>query len=300
MERVKIPLSKSPPTEVSTLQLRGKRLPIGSHTYLMGILNVTPDSFSDGGKYLKAKDAIRRLEVLIESGADIIDVGGESTRPGAPSVSLDEEIDRILPVLEAWKRKKRDTILSIDTSKSKIAEIALTHGASLVNDVTAMKGDSRMAEVVAHYEAGVVLMHMQGTPRTMQQNPTYQDIVSEISRFFEERMKEAIRSGIREEAIVLDPGIGFGKKTSHNVEILRRLRDFQRLGRPLLVGPSRKSFIGEILDLPVEKRLLGTAAAVALSILNGADMLRVHDVTEMKQVAKIADAIQRSDCEGRE
>lgn len=256
----------------------------------MGILNVTPDSFSDGGKYLEAEGAIGRLEAMIEEGADVIDVGGESTRPGSSPVSVKEEIRRVLPVLEAWQCKKRDAFLSIDTSKAEVAELALQHGASLVNDVTALRGDLRLGEVVAHYGAGLVLMHMKGTPRTMQEDPLYSNLISEIHRFFEERVEAALRAGIREEALILDPGIGFGKTASHNLEILRRLKELEVLNRPLLVGPSRKSFIGTVLDLPVEKRLFGTAAAVTVSILNGADMVRVHDVAEMKQVARIVDA----------
>ena len=297
MERLKVPLSKSPPG-TPLLRLRDKRLPLGNRTYLMGILNVTPDSFSDGGIYLKPEEAVRRLETLLEEDADFVDVGGESTRPGAAAVSVEEETRRILPILEAWKKEKRNSILSIDTSKSEVAETALQHGASVVNDVTALRGDSRMAGVVARYDAGVVLMHMRGTPRTMQENPTYTDVVSEIIHFFEETIREALRAGIREEGIILDPGIGFGKTASHNLEILRRLQEFRSLGKPLLVGPSRKSFIGEILNLPVGERLFGTAASVTASILKGADIVRVHDVEEMRQVARVADAIGRG-FEGR-
>ena len=292
MERLKTPLSKSPPGKVS-LRLREKTLPIGTRTYLMGILNVTPDSFSDGRIYLKPEDAVLRLETLLKSGADFVDVGGESTRPGSDPVSAEEETRRILPVLEAWKKKTRNAVLSVDTSKSEVAETAFRYGASLVNDVTALNGDSRMAEVVARHNAGVVLMHMKGTPRTMQENPVYADIVSEIIHFFEEAVQKALRAGIREDAIILDPGIGFGKKLSHNLEILRRLQEFRILGRPLLIGLSRKSFIGEILGLPVEKRLFGTAASLAAAIQNGADIVRVHDLEEMKQVVQMVDAIER-------
>ena len=298
MQRLKTTLHKVP-SLTSSLRLRDQLLPVGKKTYVMGILNVTPDSFSDGGKYLNAADAIHRLEVLIEGGADIIDVGGESTRPGAAPISAQEEIHRILPVLKAWNQEKRNAILSMDTSKSEVADVALQQGASLVNDVTALRGDPEMGRVVARYQAGVVLMHMKGTPRTMQKDPSYENIVSEIIRFFEQRMEEAISCGIQENSIILDPGIGFGKKLVHNLEILRSLREFKTLGRPLLVGPSRKSFIGEILDLPIGERLHGTAAAVAVSILNGADILRVHDVAEMKQVAKVVDALQGNDDEGR-
>ena len=266
MELLKFPLRKTLTTGVTPLCLRERILPIGaSYSYLMGILNVTPDSFSDGGKFLNPEEAVRRLERLIEEGADLIDVGGESTRPGATSVSSEEEIRRILPVLEAWGKKKREAILSIDTAKSEVAELALRHGASLVNDVTALRGDPRMMKVISRYHAGIVLMHMKGTPRTMQENPVYENIVLEIIQFFEERIHEAVRGGIRDNSIILDPGIGFGKTVSHNLEILRRLGEFKRLGKPVLIGPSRKSFIGQVLDLPIEKRLWGTAAAVAVS-----------------------------------
>lgn len=287
-------LLNSPPVPVSHLFLRGKTLPL-SRTVLVGILNVTPDSFSDGGKYLKTEDAVRRLEELVEEGAHGVDVGGESTRPGAEPVSAKEEIRRILPVLEAWQRKEREAFFSIDTYKSEVAEVALNHGASLVNDVTALRGDPRMAEVISRYQAGVILMHMKGEPRTMQADPIYEDVIFEIQTFFEEAIRRAVQGGIREEAIVLDPGIGFGKTLSHNLEILRRLKEFKVFGRPLLVGPSRKSFIGQILDRPVGERLMGTAASVALSILNGADLVRVHDVSEMKEVARVVDAVRKSE-----
>ena len=294
MERLKVPRHNI--SSVNTpLLLRDRIIPVGKRTYLMGILNVTPDSFSDGGRYFKREDAIQRVEEMIEEGADFIDVGGESTRPGAAVVSAEEEIDRLLPVLEAWQKKTRRAILSIDTSKSAVADMALRQGASLVNDVTALRGDPELAEVVAHYRAGVVLMHRKGTPRTMQENPTYEDLLLEIHQFLEARIKEALRAGIREESIILDPGIGFGKTPTHNLEILRGLGALKKMGKTLLVGPSRKSFIGAVLEVPVEKRLLGTAAAVAISIQNGADIIRVHDVAEMKQVARMVDAIQRTD-----
>jgi len=291
MEPTRLPPLRVPTDETSTLILRDKSLPLGRKTYLMGVLNVTPDSFSDAGKYFEPEQALHRLHALIENGADLIDIGGESTRPGASAVSPDEEIRRVLPVLQTWK-KEWDAILSIDTSKSEVAEVALRHGASLVNDVTGLRGEPQMAHVVAHYGAGLVLMHMKGMPRTMQENPVYGDLIREILDYFEEGIEIAIRAGIREESIILDPGIGFGKAVSHNLEILRNLKEFKKLGRPLLVGTSRKSFIGAVLDLPTEKRLFGTAATVAISVLNGADIVRVHDVAEMKQVARMADAVR--------
>ncbi len=290
MRPFKSPLPKQ--TGPSFLVLRGKKIPIGEKTLVMGVLNVTPDSFSDGGKYLAPEAAQRRLEELVNQGADFVDVGAESTRPEASPVSSQEEIDRLLPVLKAWK-KEWNAILSVDTYKSEVAKVALEHGASLVNDVTALSGDSLLGEVVAASGAGVVLMHMKGTPQTMQKKPDYRDVISEILAFFEERLGKAVRLGIKEESILLDPGIGFGKTVSHNLEILRRLRELTVLGRPLLIGPSRKSFIGNILNLPVEERLFGTAGAISAAILNGADMVRVHDVVEMKQVARVVDAVGR-------
>ncbi|MFH1858476.1 MAG: dihydropteroate synthase, partial [Candidatus Omnitrophota bacterium] len=213
------PLSPLPP-----LHLREHVLPMGSRTYLVGILNVTPDSFSDGGKYLHPEAACRHLEELTAGGVDIVDIGGESTRPGAAAVSMEEELCRLRPVLEAWAACKRNAILSIDTSKSEVAEAALSYGASLVNDVTALHGDLRMAEVVARHQAGLVLMHMKGEPRTMQENPTYDNLIDEIKFCFEKGIAEAVRAGVREESILLDPGIGFGKTVTHNLEILRNLK----------------------------------------------------------------------------
>ncbi|MBI4436155.1 MAG: dihydropteroate synthase [Candidatus Omnitrophica bacterium] len=291
MEPIKFPPLRVPTDETSTFVLRERSLPLGRRTYLMGVLNVTPDSFSDGGKYFEPEQALHRLHSLIECGADFIDLGGESTRPGASAVSSKEEIHRILPVLQAWK-KEWDAILSIDTSKSEVAELAFKQGALLVNDVTGLRGDPRMAKVVAQYGAGLVLMHMRGTPRTMQESPTYENLIPEILEYFEEGIETALRAGVREESILLDPGIGFGKTVAHNLEILRNLREFKKLGRPLLIGTSRKSFIGAVLDLPVDRRLFGTAATVAISVLHGANIVRVHDVAEMKQVVRMADAIR--------
>jgi len=264
----------------------------------MGILNVTPDSFSDGGRYLDPDAAVARAKEMAAEGADIIDIGGESTRPGAEPVGADEELRRVLPVIE---RLGGDCPpVSIDTSKAAVARAALAAGASIVNDVTALRGDREMAAVVAESGAGLVLMHMRGEPRTMQKNPRYDDVVGEIGAFFEERLDFARRAGIAPEQIVLDPGIGFGKTLSHNLEILRRLGEFLRLGRPVLVGPSRKSFIGHILGTPVEQRLEGTAAAVAAAVLGRASVVRVHDVKEMRRVALVAEAIREGRSAGGE
>ncbi len=297
MTPVRPPLP-NPTAEIPPLFLRDKRLPLGKRTLLVGILNVTPDSFSDGGRYLNPSDALLRLETLLEAGVDLVDVGGESSRPGAEPVSVEEEIRRILPVLEAWKKRKPEAVLSIDTWKAEVAQVALEHGAGLINDITALQGDPRMPEVVSASGAGVVLMHMQGKPRTMQKEPFYHHIIEEILAFFEERIETAQRAGIRRESIILDPGIGFGKTLAHNLEILHHLGTFKRLGRPLLVGPSRKSFIGELLNRPAEDRLFGTAGAVAAAILKGADLVRIHDAAEIKQVVRIVDAIRLGTAEG--
>ena len=264
----------------------------------MGILNVTPDSFSDGRDFLDPQKAVSRLHQLLEEGAMFVDVGGESSRPGARPVSTEEELRRIEPVLSAWSRDPRG-ILSVDTCKALVAETALRYGVSLINDITALRGDPRMAEVIAASGAGVILMHMQGTPQTMQENPHYQDLIGEILAYFEAAMDRAVRAGIREESILLDPGIGFGKTVEHNLEILRNLSRFRALGRPLVLGTSRKSFIGKILNQPVdgstplriEERLWGTAATVAFAVLQGVEILRVHDVAPMRQVVQMTEAI---------
>lgn len=267
-------------------------LRLGGKTLIMGILNVTPDSFADGGRYNRIDSALQKAEKMAEEGADIIDIGGESTRPGAKPVPLKEEIRRTIPVIKRLV-KRIDLPISIDTNKSQVAREALNSGASLVNDISALRVDKKMAGVASRYKVPLVLMHMQGRPRNMQKNPQYKDVVGEIISFLRERMGFAKEEGIDEERIIVDPGIGFGKKTEHNLEIFHRLSEFKSLGRPILVGPSRKSVIGNVLGLPIEERLEGTAATVAASILNGADMVRVHDVKEMKRVVDMTDAILR-------
>lgn len=259
-------------------------------TLVMGILNVTPDSFSDGGKFYDPDRAVEHALAMDEAGADIIDVGGESTRPGAEPVPLEEELRRVIPVLEALSGRVK-ALLSIDTYKSEVAEAALEAGAHIVNDISGLGFDPEMAPLVARWGAGLVIMHIKGTPKTMQQNPWYQDVVGEISGYFAERLRLAEEAGISLDQIVLDPGIGFGKRLDDNFELLRRLSEFRRFGRPILIGPSRKSFIGLTLGLPPEERLEGTAAAVAVGIANGADIVRVHDVPEMLRVVRIADRI---------
>jgi len=280
-------------TKQPTFRLQGPGLDfeLGPPVRIMGILNVTPDSFSDGGRFLKTDDAIRRAEALAGEGADLIDIGGESSRPGAETVPIEEEIRRVVPVIE--KLAGRLSIpISIDTRKSEVANRALAAGARIINDISALRFDPAMSALAAREGVPVILMHMQGTPRDMQVHPDYADVVREIAVFFESRIRFAEQAGIRRDRIVLDPGIGFGKTTEHNLEILARLAEFRALGRPLLIGPSRKSFIGRVLDLPPEERMEGTAAAVAVGIVNGASIIRVHDVRAMSRVARMVQAIQ--------
>ncbi len=259
-------------------------------TRIMGILNVTPDSFSDGGLFADVAAAVRRGEALEAEGAHVLDVGGESTRPGSEPVSAGEECRRVLPVIEALAKRIRIPI-SVDTSKAEVARRALEAGASWINDVSALRVDPEMAETAARYDVPVVLMHMKGTPREMQRDPLYDDVTAEVTRFFEERIAFAVKQGIRKDRIILDPGIGFGKRLEHNLSLLKNLRAFVPLGCPILVGPSRKSFLGEILGLPVGERLEGTAAAVAVAVLNGASIVRVHDVAVMARIIQVVDAV---------
>lgn len=264
-----------------------------TRTLVMGVLNVTPDSFYDGGRYTQLDAAVQRALQMVEEGADIIDIGGESTRPGSQPVPEEEELRRVLPVIEAI-RARVDVPLSIDTTKSRVAERALRAGACLVNDISGLGFDPHMAEIIAEHGALCCIMHIQGTPQTMQRNPQYDDVVRDISRYFEQRLALAERSGIPRDRIWLDPGIGFGKTVEHNLDILRRLREFTVFGLPLLIGTSRKSFIGKVLgDLPPEERLEGTAATIAVAIMNGANVVRVHDVRAMVRVARMTDAIVR-------
>lgn len=269
-----------------------KGFEFGSRTYIMGILNLTPDSFSGDGIYKDPSRALEEAERIAEEGADIIDIGGESTRPGSLVISQEEEIERVVPVIKVLARKIKLPI-SIDTRKSEVAIRALDSGASIVNDITGLESDRAMAELIARYDAGVIIMHIKGTPQTMQKNPLYDDLIGEITEKLSRLVRDAEEEGIKKENIIVDPGIGFGKRTCHNLEILDSLSRFKALGKPILVGPSRKSFIGDILGLEPQERIFGTAASVAIAIKNGADIIRVHDVKEMKQVAEITDAIVR-------
>jgi len=270
-----------------------KGFEFGSRTYVMGILNVTPDSFSGDGVYQDAGGALETAERFVARGADIIDVGGESTRPGSEPVSLEEEIKRTIPVIERLAKKLRVPI-SVDTKKAEVAKRALDSGATIVNDITGLDSDKDMRKVVARYNASVVIMHIKGSPLQMQQNPVYTNLIEEIIERLSFLVKEAESSGIRKENIIIDPGIGFGKTFEHNLEILNNLSRFKALGKPVLVGPSRKSFIGNILGVEPKERLFGTLAAVAIAVENGADIIRAHDVSAIKQAVMVADAIVRS------
>jgi dihydropteroate synthase len=274
------------------------RLDLSVRTHVMGVLNVTPDSFSDGGHYLRPARALAHAEAMAEAGADVIDVGGESTRPGAPPVPLDEELRRVIPVIERVAARCRLPI-SIDTSKADVARRAVEAGAAMINDVTALRGDPAMADVAAASGVPVVLMHMRGTPATMQRRPRYRALMNDLLRFFRGRIAAAVAAGIDRRRLLIDPGIGFGKTLAHNLEILRRLELLARLNLPILVGPSRKSFVGGLTGQPVGRRLEGTAAAVTAAVLHGAQMVRVHDVAEMVRVVRVADAIKRSGVKGQ-
>lgn len=271
-------------------QLGETRFEFATRTYLMGILNVTPDSFSDGGRFFDQTDAVLHAFQMIKDGVDIIDIGGESTRPGADQIPAAEETRRVVPVITKVRQKTK-LPLSIDTYKSEVAREALKAGANIVNDITGLHGDPKMTDIIAEAGASVVIMHIKGTPKNMQADPHYDDLIVEIYDYLAKAVEKARSAGINQ--VMIDPGIGFGKTADHNLELINRLEEFRSIGVPILIGVSRKSFIGRILETPVEARLEGTAAAVTASILHGADVVRVHDVREMRRVALVADAIRR-------
>lgn len=280
------------PTPASWI-LRGRSFVWGQRTYLMGVLNVTPDSFSDGGEFNTLGAALAQAQRLVAVGVDIIDVGGQSTRPGAAEISLEEELDRVLSVLQVL-RQEIPVPISVDTTRAAVARAAVEAGADIINDISGGTFDPDMLLTVAGLGAPIVLMHIRGTPQTMQQLTEYEDLIGEIYQFLESRISTAIRAGIDKSQIIIDPGIGFAKNYNQNLEIFRRLSGFRSLGCPLLVGPSRKSFIGRILNQPDPKaRVWGTAAACCAAIAGGADILRVHDVKEMRDVCRVADALFR-------
>jgi len=262
-------------------------------TLVMGIVNITPDSFSDGGKFFSPEVAIRHASKLITQGADIIDIGGESTRPGAEQVSESEELKRVIPVIEKIRTDNPTILISIDTTKASVAKHAVEAGADIINDVSGLSFDNNMIGIVESFNIPVVIMHMKGNPQNMQLNPKYKDIVNEILDFFKMKIKTAIQSGINRSMIILDPGIGFGKTVEHNFELLSRLNEFNVLELPIMIGPSRKSFIGITLDLPPEDRVEGTAAAVSAGVMNGASIVRVHDVKSMKRVVRIIEKVRK-------
>lgn len=268
-------------------------------TAVMGIVNVTPDSFSDGGRYFDSEKAIAHGIVLADQGADIIDVGGESTRPGARPVSAGEEMERVLPVIRGLRRAVSIPI-SVDTTKAEVARAAVDEGADMVNDISAMRFDPAMAPLIAAAKLPVVLMHMQGTPRTMQQSPRYQDVVEEVKEFLRSRIRFALEAGVSAERIIIDPGIGFGKELGHNLALLRGLPALASLGQPLLVGPSRKTFVGKLLDAGPEGRLEGSLAVAVAAVLAGANIIRTHDVKESRRAIRIADALRYGEPESRE
>lgn len=271
---------------------RDRIIPLGQRTLVMGIVNVTPDSFSKDGLGADVDAAMGQARAMIEAGAHIIDIGGESTRPGSLPASESEELRRVVPVIERLAAETQ-ALISVDTTKHGVAGAALESGAHIINDITGLGEGEPMAKVVAGFGAGLVLMHMKGTPRDMQVNPTYRDLIGEVAAFLRDRAEQAIAGGVDRSSIAIDPGIGFGKTLEHNLEILRRLREFRSVGFPILIGTSRKAFIGKILDLPVTDRIEGTGATVALSIANGADIVRVHDVASAARIARVADAIVR-------
>jgi dihydropteroate synthase len=285
------------PAPLPRLSWSGHSLDLSRRTHVMGVVNVTPDSFSDGGQFFEKERAIEHALQLAVDGADLIDIGGESTRPYSSEISADEEMNRVLPVIEGLK-KELTIPISIDTLKAKVAREALRCGASMVNDISALRSDPEMAAVVAKAEVPVILMHMKGTPADMQVHPTYDDVTSEIISFLKQAMDQAVSNGVQRDRIIVDPGIGFGKTFDHNLEIIRELGRFRCLDAPILVGSSRKAFIGQILDKKVEQRDTGTMATVAAAVMHGAHIVRVHNVKQAVETVKVIDAIRRGKIEG--
>ncbi len=272
---------------------------LGTRTHIMGVLNVTPDSFYDGGRYVDTRQAVRRCETLIEEGADIIDVGGESTRPGSERVSAEEELSRILPVIRALSGAA-PILISVDTMKAEVAESALEAGAHIINDVSAFRGDARMVNVAMDSGAGVILMHMQGEPRTMQRNPRYHNVLSEVCTYLGGRVQDLAHAGLARECMAIDPGIGFGKTLEHNLQLLAGLNRLGEFGRPVVVGASRKSFLGWLTGREPPDRLAAGLGAMAAAIMRGAHIIRTHDVKESCDVARVLDKIRQQEFVCRE
>ena len=273
-----------------TLQINGKDYTLGPRTWISGIINVTPDSFSDGALYFDKDKAVERGLELVSEGSDIVDIGGESTKPGSEPVSVEEELSRAIPVVSAL-RKKTEALISIDTTKSEVAEAALDAGADIINDISSLRFDLRMGPLAARRDVPVILMHMKGTPKTMQLNPSYENVMVEVKAFLEEMLETAEAYGIKKEKLIIDPGIGFGKRFEDNLTLIKNLGYLKDLDQPILVGISRKSFIGKILNVPPHRRLEGTIASAILSIVNGAHILRVHDVASVKKAILVVEAI---------
>jgi dihydropteroate synthase len=284
-----------------TLQWRGRRLALGHRTAVMGIVNVTPDSFSDGGRFLAADAAVAQAEKMAAEGADIIDIGGESTRPYADDVPAQAEMDRVLPVIETVAQRV-DIPVSIDTTKATVAEAAVAAGASIINDIAALRLDEQMAAVAARHQVPLILMHMQGTPRTMQRNPVYADLIADVRRFMQYAMDQAVAAGVKRDHLIIDPGIGFGKTIDHNLTLLARLEAFADMNAPILVGASRKTFIRKILSKERPQELapdslaveIGSQAAVAAAVLHGAHIVRVHNVANTRAMVDILDAVRHA------
>ena len=260
----------------------------------MGVLNVTPDSFSDGGQFNETNSAILHVDKMLKNGADIIDIGGESTKPGSEPVSANEESKRIVPIIKAIKNEYKDILISVDTYKSSVAKKAIEAGADFVNDISGLTFDDEMVSLLAQRNIPVVIMHINGKPKTMQKNILYSDLISDMKRFFIKQCEYAINSGIKENNIIIDPGIGFGKTFDHNFTLLKRLKEFEDLGFPILIGPSRKAFIGDVLNLPLDERVEGTIATIVAGILNGANIIRVHDVKEIKRATIVTEKILKA------
>jgi dihydropteroate synthase len=276
---------------LNPLTIRNHQFKWGDRTYLMGILNVTPDSFSDGGQFNRIERALNHARSMIGEGADIIDIGGQSTRPGALQITVEEELKRVIPVIRAL-RQQSDIPISIDTTRAIVAEKAIAFGADIVNEISGATFDTEMLPTVAKLKVPIILMHIRGNPETMQTLTDYQDLIAEINQFFQERITEAINLGIKKEHIILDPGIGFAKNYQQNLDILKNIKKIKKLGFPVLLGTSRKSFIGKILTREnPQERIWGTAATCSYAIIQGADILRVHDVGQMFDVARVTDAL---------
>jgi dihydropteroate synthase len=283
--------------------LRDRTFRWGERTYVMGVLNTTPDSFSDGGQFNSVSTALTQAQALVQGGVDILDIGGQSTRPGATTVTVEEELQRVVPVIEAIRRSDDDrlsaTVISVDTTRAVVARAAVRAGADIVNDISGGTFDDAMVATVADLGVPIILMHLRGTPATMQQHTDYGDLIAEIYHVLEQHIERAIAAGVSRDHIAIDPGIGFAKTYPQNLDILRHIPDFRPLGCPILIGPSRKSFLGWILNQPdPQQRVWGTAAACCGAIAGGADLLRVHDGREMVEVAKVADAIWRQGVDG--